>query len=318
MNRAAIIILNWNGGEPFLACIRSVLELEQADIVIVDNGSTDGSTDALVQLLHEAGQHCQVLDGSEVQALAGSPARTSLVLSGSNLGFAKGINLVLRPLLERPDIEFIWLLNNDAIAEPECLDALRAQMDADPKLGFAGSLILDGTNPQEIQCFGVDYYRWLAVGKMLFKGAPLTALTGEAQRRARPAFQHGASLLVRTACIRQIGLLDDRFFLYSEEHDWQTRGLRSGWGHCRVATSVVRHLGSMSTAAHKYLFFYYYSFSAIRYSRKHQPLIVNLSATIMLFLITMVRTKLRVKSLRYALRGMREAWTTPLTSAADA
>lgn len=315
MERVAIIILNWNGGTPFLECVRSVLGFRDADIVVVDNGSTDGSPDLLLEMLHAAGHDCQVLRGDAVAAISDAPSRISLVLSGTNLGFARGINLVLRPLLRRPDTGYIWLLNNDAIAEPDCLDALRTAMVSDERLGFAGSLILDGTHPDEVQCFGVDYYPWLAVGKMLFKGAPRSAITPEAERLSRPAFQHGASLLVRMACIREIGPLDDRFFLYSEEHDWQTRGLRRGWRHCRVGESVVRHLGSMSTAAHKYLFFYYYSFSAIRYSRKHEPLIVNLSATLMLFLITMVRTRLRLKSLRYAVRGMREAWTTPITTA---
>jgi len=266
-------------------------------------------------MLRENGVEFQVLEAADSGQLGHSAMPVTIVNSGANLGFAKGINLVLRPLLRRPDLAYVWLLNNDALAEPHTLDTLRAAMAADPKLGFAGSLILDGHRPDEIQCFGVDYYRWLAVGKMLFKGQPRSAVTPEAENEARPAFQHGASLLVRLDCVRAVGLLDERFFLYSEEHDWQARGLSAGWAHARVADSVVRHLGSMSTAAHKHLFFYYYSFSAIRYSRKHEPFLVNLCATFMLFLITMIRTRLRLKSLRYAVRGMREAWTTPLTAA---
>jgi GT2 family glycosyltransferase len=315
MERAAIIILNWNGGEPFLDCVRSVMALRGAEILVVDNGSTDGSPAALAELLAAEGEAFETLDAGQVGTLAHRATHVTIVHSGANLGFAKGINLVLRPLLQRQDLQHIWLLNNDALSGPDTLDALRLAMAADPKLGFAGSLILDGHRPDEIQCYGVDYYPWLAVGKMLFKGQPRSAITPEAERGARPAFQHGASLLVRMDCIREIGLLDERFFLYSEEHDWQTRGLKSGWRHARVAGSAVRHLGSMSTAAHKHLFFYYYSFSAIRYSRKHEPIVVSLCATLMLFLITMVRTRLKLKSLRYALRGMREAWTTPLTVA---
>jgi hypothetical protein len=68
----------------------------------------------------------------------------------------------------------------------------------------------------------------------------------------------------------------------------------------------------MSTARSKHLFYYYYSGSSVLFSRKHHPGITAGVATLMLILITIVRTRLHPKSLRWALKGIREAWNIPL------
>jgi GT2 family glycosyltransferase len=202
----------------------------------------------------------------------------------------------------------VWLLNNDAIAAADTLSPLTAALKADMRIAFAGSVIMDARRQDEVQCFGVRYFKWLGVAKMLFKGRVFSGISPEEMAAARPHFQHGASLLVRMAAIRKIGLLDERFFLYSEEHDWQERAVKAGMSHLCVPESKVFHLGSMSTARSRHLFFYYYCRSSAVFSRKHHPGLTAVVATIMLTLITLIRTRLHARSMAWALKGIREAW----------
>jgi GT2 family glycosyltransferase len=171
---------------------------------------------------------------------------------------------------------------------------------------------MDGTRHTEVQCFGVCYYKWLGVAKMQYKGRDWSTIPAGELAVQSADFQHGASLLVSMDAIRKIGLLDERFFLYSEEHDWQERAAKSGLRNIRVAASKVFHLGSMSTARSKHLFYYYYSGSSVLFSRKHHSGFTACVATGMLILITVIRTRLHPKSMRWALKGIREAWNIRL------
>ncbi len=111
---------------------------------------------------------------------------------------------------------------------------------------------------------------------------------------------------------RAIGLMDERFFLYSEEHDWQVRGLQHGYRTRLCAKSIVHHKGSMSTDSSKHLFFYYYCKSSVLFSRKHHAGVTAIISSAALLMITMLRTKLKVKSLKWALKGIMEAWRIKL------
>ena len=308
METTHIIILNWNGGQDTWKCLESVYMLPDVRITVLDNASTDDSVAYIRDQLTEQQVNCTVLAANEAHQLTGLADKIAIVLSQENVGFAKGINLVLHPLLEREDIAFIWLLNNDAIALPDTLSSLLHAMKAHPQIAFAGSAIMDAKRRDEVQGFGVRYYKWLGVAKMLFKGRAWSSISKEEIADNPSHFQHGASLLIRMQAIRRIGLLDERFFLYSEEHDWQERAEKDGFGNMRVPESKVFHLGSMSTARNRHLFYYYYSRSSVIFSRKHHKVFTAIIATVMLTLITVIRTRLYPKRMRWALKGIGEAW----------
>lgn len=312
MKYTQIIILNWNAGADTWKCLQRVLPLDAVRIAVLDNGSSDDSVSLLQRNFKETGIGFLELNASEISNLSISDSRVSLIKSSENLGFARGVNRIVHPLLRRDDVEFIWLLNNDALAESESLNALKAALMRDPGLGFAGSAIMDGVNQDEVQCFGVKYFKWFGVAKMQFKGRSWSSIGDAEFAAARSDFQHGASLLVRMETIRKVGLMDEDFFLYSEEHDWQQRALEAGFRNAPVRGSRVFHLGSMSTAGNRFLFFYYYCKSSVLYSRKHHPGLVAGMASLLLFLITVLRTRINMKSLRWALKGMTEAWRKQL------
>src|SRR6266498_5374030 len=108
-----IVVLNWNGQADTLACLESLQQLHYAErrVVVVDNGSTDGSVDALRS--------------------AGSRLAMEIIEAGTNLGYAGGNNLGIRYALDR-GADFILILNNDTTVDPLLLDELLAVANRRP------------------------------------------------------------------------------------------------------------------------------------------------------------------------------------------
>lgn len=125
----AIVILNWNGGEDTCACVASCRGLTWPNrrIIIVDNGSDDGSEEQLRKECPDA----------------------ELIQTGANLGFAGGNNAGIRAALDG-GADFVWLLNNDAVAAPDALDALVAALTRHRDAGGAGSKIYYLERPETI------------------------------------------------------------------------------------------------------------------------------------------------------------------------
>lgn len=218
--RVLAVTINWNSHADtarLLGALRTCAN-PACEVVVVDNGSTDGSLDRLRA------------DFPDVRFLA-LPA---------NAGFGAANNAALREALER-QIPYVWLINNDALPDPGSLAALVARMEADPRAGAAGAVVVDDDPAARVQAWGGGHIRpWL--GWVRLHRAPAEPLE----------FLTGACLLLRTAALREIGLFDERFFLYWEDADLCFRLRKSGW-HLVVADTRVRHKGSATTGRNRYL-----------------------------------------------------------------
>jgi hypothetical protein len=299
-----ILILNWNGGADTVACVRSVLSFTDARITVLDNNSTDNSVPLMIAGLKDEG--ILVKDIRPGEKLTGIDGKLVLLRNSENIGFAGGNNLLMRQYLDNRDIKFFWLLNNDAVAAEGALAAMKRKMLGDQNNAFVGSVLLDYNDPQLIQCCGVHYYPYFAVSKMLLKNEHWTETTARLIPYDKMDFQHGASLLVKKSCIADVGLMDENYFLYFEEHDWQHRTTEKGYKNALAADALVYHKGSVSTSSSKYLFFYYYNRSAMIFARKHNPFFVRCCSVFLLLGVTLVRTKLNFKSLSWGLKGLFE------------
>jgi GT2 family glycosyltransferase len=195
-----------------------------------------------------------------------------LTASTANLGYTGGNNLGLAQARGR----YLFVLNPDTEVRPGALEALRAYLDMHPRVGAAGPLLMqpDGT-PQPTRrrfpTFGLAFFEstWL---QRLAPRAWLRRYYAEDLPADEPAavdWVVGAALFVRRAVYEQVGGLDEGFFMYSEELDWQRRIRAAGWEvHHVPAARVVHHEAgsSVQVPAATHIRF---NTSKVRYYRKY-------------------------------------------------
>jgi GT2 family glycosyltransferase len=259
-----VLLLNWRTAAHTLECLETIFRLRHPDVrvVVCDNGSDDdslarirawaeGGGDA-VPAVHEAlrplfaaplARPIPFVEYDRAQAEAGGgpePEGTRLVLvrNGENLGFTAGNNVGFRYALARGDADWVWMLNNDTVVAPDALDALLAAAGDDPRVGMVGSKLLFYDEPDVVQAAaGGVLTRWQGTTRLL-GGEPDR---GQWDDLGEPEYIHGASLLARGEVLREVGLLDERYFIYSEEVDWCLRTRAAGFRLAYAPGSRVWH-----------------------------------------------------------------------------
>jgi len=213
--RTAVIILNWNSQQMTSDCIRSLLAMDATsyEVVLVDNGSSDGS----------------------VQSLAREFPGITVLPQDHNLGFAAGCNVGIRHALAR-GMEYILLLNNDTYVAPDFIREMLSRMEDDARIAVVCPKIYFANHPNLLWYAGADFGLW----------------TGGSKHRGwkkidRGQFDHhqeitqatGCAMLVRCNTLSKVGLLDERFWAYAEDLDWSLRFLKQGY---RLAFAPKAHL----------------------------------------------------------------------------
>lgn len=216
MPRVAAVVVNWNGVDDTVACVESLLAQQPAapELHVVDNGS-DTDADALA-----------VRFG----------ARIRLHRNRENLGFTGGVATALAPLLADPDVTWIALLNNDAVAEPGWIAALLAAAERTPRAGLYASCMLLADDPTRIENTGIVL---LSNGDALPRGRG--ARRGSYDAPARLLGACGGAMLLRAAMLREVGGLREDFFANFEDLDLSLRAFAAGWDCIYVPDAVVRH-----------------------------------------------------------------------------
>ena len=208
MNLVAVV-LSYNGREDTLAALESLRGIET---VVVDNGSTDGSADAVAERFPDV----------------------ELVRAGVNLGFAGGNNVGIRRALDR-GADWVLLVNNDAEVEPGIVDALAAAAAARPDAGVLACKVLFADSGR-LWYAGADFDPILGRSRHEGFGEADAAGRLEDTRRAT-----GAGMAVSRAAIEAAGLLDEELFLYAEDLEWSLRIREAGFAVVYVPEARVRH-----------------------------------------------------------------------------
>jgi len=263
LTQLTVIIVSWNVRDLLMACLRSLqADLERAgltaDIWVVDNGSTDGTPEAVAR---------------------GFPA-VRLIARRDNPGFAAANNQALRAALDASPPRYFWLLNPDTEVLPGATAALIAAMETHPRVGVAGAKLLypDGTLQHSA-------FRFPGLVQLAFDLFPFpsrlyeTRLNGRYPRRLYdgdvPFFvDHplGAAMMVRRETVEQVGLLDEGYRIYCEEIDWCWRMRRAGWrALCVPAARVVHHAGRSTGQVPVPSFVNLWTSRARLYARHHGP-----------------------------------------------
>ncbi|MBI2374139.1 MAG: glycosyltransferase family 2 protein [Deltaproteobacteria bacterium] len=212
MVRTTVVVLNWNGKDLLEECLGSLRAQTDRDfeVMVVDNGSTDGSVEFVRTRFPEA----RVLALSE------------------NHGFAKGNNFGMREVSS----ERIALLNNDTRTDPKWLEELNRALDAHPEVGFCASKILNYFEPDVIDTAGDEI--GVAMGLKRGHGEK----DGPQFSVARYVFGACAGAAIyRKRMLDQIGLFDESFVTNFEDVDLSFRAQLAGWRCFFVPTAIIYH-----------------------------------------------------------------------------
>lgn len=245
-----IIVLNWNGRADTEECVRSCQKATypRFRILIVDNGSSDGSE----------------------EFLRGRFGDVEFLQTGANLGFAGGNNRGIEYALAR-GAEYIWLLNNDTVVAPEALTELVRVFEANGRAGIVGSKIYYHDDPDRV---------WFAGGWINYRRGS-TGHTGEGEKddgqfaEVREVdYITGCSLMISREAIAAVGLMDERYFLLFEEVDWNERVKASGYKVLLAPGSRVWHRISRSLGEHSAMYYYYLYRNCLLFTAKQRPLLL--------------------------------------------
>ena len=221
----SIVLVCWNNKAYLDPCLKSLYEgglKSSFDVIVVDNGSTDGSQ----------------------QMLAEKYPQVKLIQNAGNVGLGKASNQGI----EATNGRHVLLLNNDTLVNGPALDVLVEYLDAHPEAGATAGKLLnpDGSFQSGFAPFSTLLEEFLIVthiGELLWTGYPSH---GDSNEIKQTGWMSSACLLVRRAALDQIGLLDESYFIYGDEADLQYRLNKAGWKVVFLPNSSIIHFGGRS------------------------------------------------------------------------
>ncbi len=218
----AVIIVNWNTRQLLLDCLAALPAATAgiaSEVWVVDNGSSDGS----------------------VAAVRAMFPKVQVIANAANLGFAAANNQAIRASTSY----HVLLLNSDTLPAPGALAAQVRFLDANPGVGMVGPCLRNGDGSVQL-----SYARFPTLLSEL-RGRNLRERRAFAAADGAEAYSvdwvGGASLIVRRTALEGFGLLDEGYFMYTEEQDWCYRARQAGWAICYLPGAEVVHLGGQSS-----------------------------------------------------------------------
>lgn len=240
------VVLNWRDADGTAKCVEALLQSGHPNltVLIVDNGSGDGSEEALTSRFTE----CKFLQ------------------TGENLGYAGGNAAGMLFAVERGAYA-VLIINPDCIVEEGFLDPLVRELLDHNSTGAAGPVQLNFEDSELAWANGGSRFNpWTS---RVSPDGPSGAFEPPREGRYPVGFICGACILLRSETIREVGPFDPRLFLYSEEPDWCMRAAERGWETVTVGESRVKHEGSAATQAARQAATYYIARNACWVARRH-------------------------------------------------
>jgi GT2 family glycosyltransferase len=226
MNPAlSIVLVCWNNKEYLDPCLKSLYDTgmrNSFDVVVVDNGSTDGSQ----------------------QMLAEKYPQVKIIQNEGNLGLGKASNQGIEATQGR----HVLLLNNDTIVNGAAFDAMVDFLEQNPRVGAVGGKVLnpDGSVQSCYNHFSTLWEEFLIatrLGELFRPGYP--SVTNEDEIKSVD-WMTSACLMVRRATLDEVGLLDENYFIYGDEVDLQYRIKKAGWEIYYLPNAATIHYGGRS------------------------------------------------------------------------
>jgi hypothetical protein len=220
----SVIVLNWNGGEYLRSCLDSLFtqDYDNLEVIVVDNGSTDGSIDLVKGYRH-----------------------IRLIENGENLGFAAGNNVGIR----QSKGEYVVVLNNDAELEESCIKEMKRALEQDSRYGACASRILLKFEQDLLDAAGIVVCPdGLSIGRGRLEKAD------RYDREEEVFFASGCCMMCRKAMLDDVKLgndyFDEAFLMYADDTDLGWRARLRGWKCVYAPEAKVYHLHSASSESY--------------------------------------------------------------------
>jgi N-acetylglucosaminyl-diphospho-decaprenol L-rhamnosyltransferase len=329
--RVAVLIVGFRNPQDVQICLSALSQASEQpgfDVFVCENGGVDAFNRLCNAVLDPSGPCTPFTDevrdpiglapGRFVKlkrfALKHRPSRVWIGCANQNLGYAGGINVWIERLLPLSDFQGFWIINPDAIPERRALRALVERSIVANK-GMVGSTIVAPDQRELIYCRAGHHWRRLRTSLALRGlGQPVAAPIDLPAFEATLDCISGASLYVTRACVENIGLMDERFFLYYEDADWSARAKKYGLGY--APDSIVPHEGGTTIgsarrrAQRSRLSVYLESRNHLHFVRMHWPkywpfaiIFGSLHATMYLLVGSPTNAKAAVQGMLAGIKG---------------
>lgn len=250
----SIVVVTWNAKKYVWECLSSLLklkELDSSEIIVVDNDSSDGTPELVKE----------------------SFPLVKLIRNDSNLGFAKATNIGIKEATGK----YVCLINSDVVVPDGCIESMFRYMEQNQYIGLLGPQMLgsDGSVHRSTMRFPTFWRAFChaLVLDSLFKGSKLFG--GFMMRD----FGHDKTMdvdvlngwfwMVKRTTLVQVGLLDERFFMYGEDIDWCRRFHLAGWRVVLYHEAAALHYGGASSARTPIRFYIEMQRANLQYWKKH-------------------------------------------------
>lgn len=271
------IILNTNRKADTLECLHSLRGQSYPNqrAIVLDNHSTDGS----------------------VAAIRAEFPEVEIIAIGENQGYAGNNNVGIEAALQQ-GADWVFVLNEDTVLAPDCLENLIREGEANPQIGILGPMVYHHDEPGIIQSAGAMLTKYWA-GVHLGQNEPDQ---GQFAALHRVDWISGCAILLRRAAIQSAGMLDSRFFYYWEETEWCVRVGKAGWQIVHVPAAKLWHKGVQRNYQPKPSLYYYDARNHLLLLAKHHAPLRAKAYTWLQYTRTLISWTLRPKW-----RGQREA-----------
>ncbi len=226
-----VLIVNWNTKDYLLDCLKALTNSDEGlsrEIIVVDNGSQDGSVGELKRFF----------------------LTVHLIENKNNLGFAKAVNQGLR----KASGKYLLLLNPDTRLKEGVLETLFSFMEENQEVAVAGPQLLNWDGSKQNSIANFPSLATELLNKSLLRWLFPQKYPGKEKDYLNPIEVDsviGACLMVRGEAIEKVGLLDEDYFLFLEETDWCYRMKKAGWKIYHVPQTMVYHFQGKSAEREK-------------------------------------------------------------------
>lgn len=250
----SIIIVNWNTKGLLRNCMTSIYQRAgdiDYEVIVVDNGSTDGSAEMVKN------------DFTQVQLIENPQNRGFAAANNQGMTIAKG--------------RYVLLLNSDTVVLDNSIAKTASFADSHPQAGVVGCQVLNPDNTVQPTCFMFpSILNMLLSCTYLYKLFPKSRFFGREQMtwwdrtdEREVDVVTGCFMLVRREAIEQVGMMDERFFMYGEETDWCYRFKKKGWKVIFAPVGRIIHFGSQSALQKPAAMIVQLRLSILKFIRKH-------------------------------------------------